>query len=150
DVLPDAQRGKLIWCETGPLCGARHGAGADLRRGEAVWVMQRDVPRALPTLRKAADEDALAVDVEALLDSGDRFEHVHLAGPVPAGAIDAAETIQLDLSLIGHGRIARPARREKSVDELSLCGVVLASVQPDVETRWLRGIVILRQCDAVW
>jgi len=51
--------------------------------------------------------------------------------------------------MIGHGRIAGRARREKSVDELSLGGVILASVQPDVETSWLRGIVVFRQRDAV-
>src|SRR5215472_77426 len=113
DVLPNAQRGKLISRETRPLRRARHGAGADLRRGEAVRVMQRDVPRALPTLRKAADDNALVVDIEALLDSRDRLEHVHLAGPVPAGAIDAAETIELDLSLVGHGRIAGRPRPQK-------------------------------------
>jgi len=35
------------------------------------------------------------------------------------------------------------------VDELGLGGVVLASVQPDVETRRLRGIIVFRQRHAV-
>jgi hypothetical protein len=68
---------------------------------------------------------------------------------VPAGAIDSAEAIELDLPLIGDGCIGRRPRPEEAVDELGLGGVVLASVQPDVQTRWFLGIVVFRQRDAI-
>jgi hypothetical protein len=41
--------------------------------------------------------------LKRFLHGGDGLEHVHFAGPVPAGAVDAAEAIELDLSLVGHG-----------------------------------------------
>src|SRR6266849_2750256 len=110
--------------------------------------MEGDVPCAFPTLGETAECDALAIDVEAFLYGGDGLEDVHFAGPVPACAIDAAEAIELDLSLIGNRGIPRRPGPEKSVNELGLGGIVLASVQPDVETGWFRGVVILRQRDA--
>ena len=66
-------------------------------------MMQRDVPGAFAALREAAQDDALVVDVEAFLHGGDGLEDVHFAGPVPARAVDAAEAIELDLSLVGDG-----------------------------------------------
>ena len=114
------------------------------RRSEAIRIMQRYVPCTFATLRETAEHDALVVDLEALLYGGDGLEHIHFAGPMPARAIDAAKAIELNLALIGYRCIAGRAGREKAVDELSLGGVVLASVHPHVEARGLRRIVILR------
>ena len=114
--------------------GARNRAGADFGRGEAVRMMQRDMPRAFATLRESAEDDALVVDIEALLHGGDGLEDVHFAGPMPARAIDAAEAIELDLSLVGDRRVAGRPWVQEAVDELGFGGVVLPAVQPDVET----------------
>jgi hypothetical protein len=66
---------------------------------------------------------------------------------MPAGAIDAAEAIELDLSVVGD--ISRPPAVKEAVDEFRFDGVVLSSVQPDVKTSRLGWIVIFRQRHAV-
>src|ERR1700726_2900558 len=99
-------------------------------------MMKRDVPCAFPTLRETSEDDTLVIDLEAFLHGGDRLEYIHFAGPVPAGAIAATKAIELDLPLIGHWRIARPSGCEKAVHKLGFGGIVLASMQPDVETGW--------------
>ena len=112
-------------------------------------MMQRDMPGPFATLRESAEDDALVVDVEALLHGGDGLEDVHFAGPMPAGAIDAAKAIELDLSVVGDGRVAGPLAVQEAVNELGLGGVVLTAVQPDVETSRFGGIVVFRQRHAV-
>src|SRR5439155_11830585 len=116
---------------------------------KAIRIMQRDVPGTFATLRESANHHALVVNVEALLHRSDGLEDVHFTGPMPAGAIDAAKAIELDLSLVGDGRIAGPFAGKKAVDELGFGGVVLTAVQPDVETNRLVGIVVFRQRHAV-
>src|SRR5687767_898269 len=68
---------------------------------------------------------------------------------MPAGAVDPAETIELNLSVIGHGRVARALAIEETVDEFCFDHRVRASVEPDVEPGWLAWIVVVRQRDAV-
>ena len=111
-------------------------------------MVQRDVPRALAAHRESAQHDALVVDLEALLHGRDRLEHVRLAGPVPARAVDPAEAIQLDLAVVGHRALpGRTFVKEKM--NSALRRVVLPAVQPDVEARRLRRVVVLRQRDSV-
>src|SRR3954471_14845989 len=112
-------------------------------------MMQRDMPGSFATLRETANDDAIVVNIEALLHGGDGLEDVPFAGPMPAGAVDAAEAIELDLSVVGDGRIAGHFAIEKAINELGFGGVVLTAVQPDVESRGLGGIVVFRQCDAI-
>src|SRR6266699_2969410 len=112
-------------------------------------MMQRNVPGAFTALREPADHDALVVDVKAFLNRSDGFEDVRFAGPMPARTIDAAKAIELDLSLVRDRRIAGSTTVQKTVNELGFGGCVLASVQPDVKTSRLAGIVIVRQRHAV-
>ena len=110
-------------------------------------MMQRDMPGAFATLRESAQDDALVIDLEALLDRGDGLEHVHFASPMPAGAVDASKTIELYLALVGDVSLA--FGRKKIVDELGFSGRVLPAVQPDVKSRGFAGIIIRRQRHAV-
>src|SRR6185503_5160573 len=118
NVLPKAKRGTLIISQIIPQASSRNGAGANLRGGEAIRIMQRDVPCAFAALGEAAEDDALVVDVESLLDGRDRLEDIHLAGPMPTGAIDAAEATELNLPHIRHRRIAWSPAVKKAVNEL--------------------------------
>jgi hypothetical protein len=61
---------------------------------------------------------------------------------MPARAVDAAKTIQLNLSLIRHRRIPRWPRMQEVIDELGFGRVVLATVQPYIQPRRLGRIVI--------
>src|ERR1043166_4754748 len=107
------------------------------------------MPCAFAALRKSTEDDAYVVDVETSLHRGDGFEHVHFAGPMPARAVDASKAIKLNLSLIGHRRIAGPASAEKTVNELGFDHGVLTSVQPDVKARGFFRVVIFRKRHAV-
>jgi len=126
------------------LGGTRNSARADLGGGEAIRMMQRDMPCPFPNPRESAQDYALVVDVEALLHRGDRLEDVPFAGPTPAGAIDAPEagragsvpdprradypySIRCGLgresiaaSLIRDGRITRTPAVEMTADEFGL------------------------------
>jgi hypothetical protein len=62
---------------------------------------------------------------------------------MPAGAVDAAEAIELDLALVGSA--AGPTAVKEAVDELRFGRVVLTPVQPDVEPSRLVRIVFIRQ-----
>src|SRR4051812_37115534 len=66
---------------------------------------------------------------------------------MPARAVDPTEAIQLNLSLVGD--VGGDPGRKEVADELGFGRGVLASVQPDVQTRRLAGIVIGRQRHAV-
>jgi hypothetical protein len=70
------------------LRASRHGSRADLSGSETIGVVQRDVPGAFTAHGEAAEDHALVVDLEALLDRRDGFEDVGLPRPVPAGAVD--------------------------------------------------------------
>src|SRR5664279_4413584 len=107
------------------------------------------MPRTLSALRKAAEDDALVIDMEPLLDGGDGFKDVHFAGPMPARAIDAAKAIELDLSLVGDRRVAGSTGPQEAINELGLGGIVLPSMQPDVEPGRFGWVVICRQRNAV-
>src|SRR5262245_29255225 len=100
-------------------------------------MMQRDMPGTFAALREPADHDALLVDVKALFHGGNRFEDIPFTGPMPAGSVDASEAIELDLSLIGDGRIAAAFAVQDAVDELCFSRRVLTAMQPDVKTRRL-------------
>ena len=147
-VFPDLQRGVLIGRKPRHLPAARPRPGADLGRREAIRIVQRDVPRAFAAHREAAQQDALVVDLEALLDRRDAFENVRLARPVPAGAVDPAEQIHLDLPLVGHRHIARPERL-LAENEFRFRGVVLPAVHPYVEPRRFGRVVAFGQRDGV-
>src|SRR5436190_12935660 len=129
------------------LGGARNRSRADFCGRETIGIMQRDVPRAFATLRESAQHDPFVIDVEALLDRGDGLEDVHFARPMPARAIDTAEAIELNLSLIGD--VGGDPGGEEVADELGFGGGVLASVQPDVKTGRLAGIIVGRERHAV-
>src|SRR5688500_2783017 len=98
-------------------------------------MMKSDVPRAFAAHRKAAQQDPFVVNVEALLDGGDRLENIGFPRPVPSCAVDASEAIELDLSLVRDGRVSGRPWGQEVVDECRLGGVVLAAVKPDVEAR---------------
>ena len=143
-VFPDLERGVLILREVRKLRASRPGACSDLRRRKPVGMVQRDVPRPFTAHRKSPEHHPLLVDFEALLHGCDAFEHIRLAGPVPARAVDASEQVELDLPLVGHRRIAGP-RILLVEDELGFRGVVLPPVHPHVEPRGLGRIVTLRK-----
>src|ERR1035438_2192963 len=108
--------------------------------------MQRDVPGALAALRETANDNPLVVDLEALLDRGDAFEHIGLAAEMPSLAVDAAEQVDLNLPLAGHSARAIILLSEY---EFALSGIVLAAVQPHVEPRGFFGVVIIGKRDGV-
>ena len=107
------------------------------------------MPCALAAHRKTAEHDALVIDIETLLHRCDGLEDIRFSGPVPAGAIDAAEAIELNLALIGHRRVPRRPGVQKVENELRFGRIVLPAVQPHVQAGWPGGIVIRRQRDAV-
>ena len=111
--------------------------------------MQSDVPGTFAAHGKAAQQDALVIDIEALLHCRDRFEHIGLPCPMPASSVDAAKQIHLNLPLIGHGCITGRARFQEAVDEFRFRGVILPPVQPDIQARWLRGIVVGGKRDVI-
>src|SRR5438132_754432 len=86
-VFPDFQRGVLIRLKSRYLRPAGPGAGANLRGGKAVRIVEGDVPCAFAAHGEAAQQDALAVDVKALPDGSDGFKDVGFTGPMPAGAV---------------------------------------------------------------
>lgn len=100
-------------------------------------------------LRESAQDDAIVVNVESLLHRGDGLDDIHFSRPMPARSIDATEAIELDLSVVGDGRIARTPAVEVAVNQLGFGGVVLAPAQPDVEAGRLAGIIVFRQRDSV-
>src|SRR5260221_10489809 len=64
-----------------------------------------------------------------------------------ARAIDAAEAIELNLPLIGEA--GGDSGCEEVADELGFGGGVLTSVQPDIKTGRLAGIIVGRERHAV-
>src|SRR5207248_309711 len=130
----------LIRLKTGNLRAPRPGSHTDLGGCKTVGMVQRDMPRPLATHGKASQQDALTIDVEALLDRCNCLEHIRFTSPVVACAIYAAEYIELDLPMVGHRRSAR-ARVGEPKQEFRFSGLVLAAVHPHVQPRGLGGIV---------
>ena len=86
DVFPDAQGGQLVRGEAPLLGAAGYSSGANFGADKVIRMMQREVPPAFATLGESAEDDALVVNVEALLHRGNGFENIHFASPMPAGA----------------------------------------------------------------
>src|SRR5262245_31245063 len=112
-------------------------------------MVQGDVPCALTAHGKSAQQDAVRIDLVPLLHRGHRFPHVSLAREVPSARVPAAVDRELDLAVVGYGRVA-DALVWESEEEFRFGSSRLTAVHPDVEAHRLRAIVGFRQRHTVW